>query len=78
MTSGSEKFLPGVTELDSCGFRLVIFFQDYSRNFLFLELISLSGGGEVIVGTLTSCGCSHLKKNNKTIESSEAFECVSD
>lgn len=40
----SEEFLTRVTELELCGFRLLIFFQDYSRNFLFLELISLSGG----------------------------------
>lgn len=34
--------------------------------------------GEVIIGTVTSCGCCHLKKKKKPIEFSEAFECVSD
>lgn len=71
----SEAFLTRVTELELCGFRLLIFFQDYSRNFLFLELISLSGGrgyyryGHVL--WLLS-----LEKK-KSIEFSEAFECAS-
>lgn len=73
---GSEQFLPPVTELHLSGFRLLIFFQDYSRNFLFLELISLSGGrGYYRYGHIL--WLLSLEKN-KTTEFSEPFECVSD
>lgn len=66
---GSEEFL-----LSAC--RLLIFSQDYPRNFLVLELISLSGGrGYSRYGHIL-CLLSLVKK--KSFEFSEAFECVSD
>lgn len=32
---GNQEFLPHVTELETCGFRLLTLFEDYSRSFLF-------------------------------------------
>lgn len=73
---GSEELLPHVTEVQSCGFRLLTFVRDYSRNFLFSELISLSGGKDYyryghILWLLSL-------EDNKSIELSEAVECESD
>lgn len=41
---GKQVFLLHQMELESRGSKLLTYFQDYSRNFLFLELIWPSGG----------------------------------
>lgn len=76
---GKQAFLLYRMELESRGSKLLTYFQDYSRNFLFLKLIWPSGGKDYYsYGHILWLLSLREGKKKSLLNFSEAFECESD